>query len=108
MRRHNYVGIDPQALLAMAEVQAFRNDFAGGFGDKYRQPVHHAERDVEESPFGVKTVPFHEGILCGPRLGEETCGRAERRGRETRAEREVEGFAPTQNSGGVLLAARHE
>ena len=34
VRRHDHVSVDAQALVAMAEVEAVGDDFAGGFGDK--------------------------------------------------------------------------
>src|SRR6476620_8732478 len=90
MPRHDDVVIDPQALLVMAEVEAFRDDLAGRCRDKYRQPVRHAEGDVEQSPVGMEAVAFHEGHPMRPAAGQETCGRAERRsggaaGQETAA-----------------------
>src|SRR5437660_1144594 len=77
----------------MAEVEAFRDDLAGRFRDKYRQPVHHAEGHIEESPVGMEAVAFHEEHPMRPAAEWETCGRAERRDRETRAEREARSVA---------------
>src|SRR5262249_23576837 len=61
---HDDVGIGPQTLVAMTVVETVRDDFAGGLGDEYGQPVNHGEGDVEQAAIGMEAVSFHgESIL---------------------------------------------
>ncbi|MCE9524514.1 MAG: hypothetical protein K8R36_00500 [Planctomycetales bacterium] len=69
VRRHNYKGIDPQALVLMAEVQAIGDDSTCPLGYEHWQPIHDAERQVVRPRFGDKTVTVHNvlslsGVRC--------------------------------------------
>jgi len=44
MRWHDHVGVDPQPLMAMAEVQTVGNDLERSIGNENGQPLDNAER----------------------------------------------------------------
>ena len=60
VRRHDDKRIKAKLLVLLTESQAIRNDLAGFFGYKYRQPVCDAERAEVQSGLGMNLVALQD------------------------------------------------
>ena len=63
-----------QVRIEMKKVDALRDDFAGPFGDKYRQPFEHRVGDTEESAISAKALSFHRHNITGDEAGAKNDG----------------------------------
>ncbi len=59
---HDDVGVDPQSLVEMAEVQAVGHDLESFLANENGKPFNHAECHEEYRTIGMKTVTFHRKL----------------------------------------------
>jgi hypothetical protein len=71
MGRHDHIGMDPQAFVSYAKLEAVCDDRTGTFINRDRKSFHHSKRHIIAPSASDDAIMFHAGSVEDLRSAED-------------------------------------